>query len=150
MDIYIDAAVRAVALYFIIIFFLRVLGKKDMGQLALQDFVLILLISKALYNDAGLGAGIAMVVALSIVNYIMDWTLFKSKKIRKIIVGEPVVLIENGKVLPKMLECERITMDELITGLRKLGYEKISDVKIAVLETGGEISVIPIENKIKE
>jgi uncharacterized membrane protein YcaP (DUF421 family) len=142
MNEYIDAAFRAVALYFIIIVSLRLLGKKDMSQLALQDFVLILLISKSLYNDAGLGPGIAMVLTLSLINYIMDWILYKSKKARKIIVGEPVVLIENGTVLPKALTCEKLTMDELIAGLRKQGYDKIQDVKWAILETGGEISVI--------
>ncbi|MBS1493826.1 MAG: DUF421 domain-containing protein [Bacteroidetes bacterium] len=142
MNEYVDAAFRAVVLYFIIIISLRLLGKKDISQLALQDFVLILLISKSLYNDAGLGPGITMVLTLAIINYIMDWILFKSKKARKIIVGEPVVLIENGNVLPKALNCEKLTMDELIAGLRKQGYEKIQDVKWAILETGGEISVI--------
>lgn len=142
MNEYIDAALRAVALYFIILVTLRMLGKKDMGQLALQDFVLILLISKSLYNNAGLGPGITMVVTLGLVNYIMDWILFKSKKARKIFIGEPVVLIENGNVLPRALNCEKLTMDELIAGLRKQGYERIQDVKWAILETGGEISII--------
>lgn len=146
MNEYVDAAFRAVALYFIIMISLRLLGKKDMGQLALQDFVLILLISKSLYNDAGLGPGIAMVLTLAVVNYIMDRLIFKSKKLRKIIVGEPVVLIEKGKVLSQALNCEKLSMDELIAGLRKQGYEKISDVKWAILETGGEISVIGNEH----
>lgn len=139
---YIDAAVRGVVLYFIILVSLRLLGKKDLAQLALADFVLILLISKSLYNDAGLGPGIAMVISLAVVNYIMDWALFKSKKFSKLVVGEPVILIENGNVLPRALKCEKVTMDELIAGLRKQGYDKISDVKWAILETGGEISVI--------
>jgi len=142
MNEYLDAAFRAVALYFIILVSLRLLGKKDMGQLALQDFVLILLISKSLYNNAGLGPGITMVLTLTLLNYIMDWILYKSKRFKKIVVGEPVILVENGNVLPKALTCEKLTMDELISGMRKQGYEKISDVKWAILETDGAISVI--------
>lgn len=147
MGEYIDAVVRAIVIYFVILAALRLLGKKDMAQLALADFVLILLISKSLYNNAGLGPGIAMVISLALVNYGMDWALFKSKKFRKIAVGEPVILIENGKVLPKALTCERLSIDELLAGLRKQGYEKIEDVKWAIIETGGEISVIAKENK---
>jgi uncharacterized membrane protein YcaP (DUF421 family) len=141
-SLYIEAVVRAIALYFVILISLRALGKKDLGKLSLADFVLVLLVSKALDNDAGLGPGIAMVVSLAIINHIMDWAFFKSKKLKKIAVGEPVILIENGKIKPKALEEEMLTMDDLMEGIRRCGLDKISQVRWAILETNGEISIL--------
>lgn len=143
--LYVEAVVRAIALYFVILISLRVLGKKDLGKLSLADFVLVLLVSKALDNDAGLGPGIAMVVSLAIINHFMDWAFFKSKRLKKIAVGEPVILIENGKVKAKVLEDEMLTIDDLMEGIRRCGLEKISQVRFAILETNGEISVLRVD-----
>jgi len=142
-NLYLEAVGRAVGLYFVILISLRVLGKKDLGKLSLADFVLVLLVSKALDNDAGLGPGIAMVVSLALINHVMDWAFFKSKKLKTIAVGEPVILIHNGKVQPGALKEEMLTMDELMEGIRRNSLEKISEVKWAILETNGEISIIP-------
>ncbi len=145
--VYAEAVIRAIALYFVILISLRALGKKDLGKLSLADFVLVLLVSKALDNDAGLGPGIAMVVSLAIINHIMDWAFFKSKRLKKIAVGEPVILVHNGKVHPNALKEEMLTMDELMEGIRKKDIENIADVKWAILETNGEISVISKDKK---
>jgi len=139
----IEASVRGIVLYFVILTSLRLLGKKNVGQLTLADLVLVLLISKSLYSDSGLAPSIAMVLSLVLVNYLLNWLIFKSKKFKKVAEGEPVILICDGNLLMKALQSEKLTIDDIMEGLRRKGCEKVKDVKWAILETNGEISVVP-------
>ena len=143
MDEYIEACVRGIVLYFVILISLRLLGKKNVGQLTLADLVLVLLISKSLSSDGGLGPSVAMVLSLVIVNYLLNLLIFKSKKFKKVAEGEPVILICDGNLIMKALESEKLTIDDIMEGLRRKGCEKVKDVKWAILETNGEISVVP-------
>jgi len=139
----IDLGLTSIILYLLIIFVLRLLGKKGLSQLSLADFVLVLLISKSLYNYDGLAGGIVMVLSLFAVSFILDRMLFKSIKFRMTVEGQPVILIDNGKVLPDVLKSERLTMDELIENVHENGLSKIAEVKWAILEVDGNISIIP-------
>jgi uncharacterized membrane protein YcaP (DUF421 family) len=143
LDSILDTTTRSIILYFLIIVVLRLLGKKGLAQLSLTDFVLVLLITKSVYNDQGLFSGVSMVIALTVINYGMDYIIYKSKKARKIIVGEPVILIDNGKLKQEALKSEKVTIDELIEFVRQNGLMKIEDVKWAIMETDGSVSVIP-------
>jgi uncharacterized membrane protein YcaP (DUF421 family) len=139
--------VRGVAVYFAMLILLRLGGRKQVGQMSPFDFVLLLVISNAVQNsmnggDNSLTGGLIIAVALVAANGLMSFITFRSKKISGLIEGKPEILIHNGKIFEDMLVKEKITHEDLRSTLRKNGFSDIQQVKYAVLETTGEISVI--------
>ena len=143
MDKILVLALTSAVLFILIIAAMRLLGKKGLSELSIVDFVLVLLISRALNNDQGFAGGVGIIISLTIVCYILDISLFKSKKFRKIIEGEPVILINDGKMNHEAMKSEKLTVDEIMETLRENGMTKVAEVKWAILETDGNISVIP-------
>ncbi len=139
--------VRGVVVYFAMLILLRLGGRKQVGQMSPFDFVLLLVISNAVQNsmnggDNSLTGGLIIAVALVAANGLMSFMTFRSKKISGLLEGKPEILIHNGKIFEDMLIKEKITHEELRSTLRKNGFSDIQQVKYAVLETTGEISVI--------
>jgi uncharacterized membrane protein YcaP (DUF421 family) len=135
-----------IGVYLLIIFCLKLTGKKGLSELSVTDFVFIMLISESFDVITGednkfLGA-IITIVTLTGVNYGLDWLTFKSKKIRTLLEGVPVIIIRNGKIVKKTMEKERLTMDNINEALRTNGLQKITDVKLGMLEEDGEISIV--------
>lgn len=135
-----------IGIYLLIIFCLKLTGKKGLSELSVTDFVFIMLISESFDVITGednkfLGA-IITILTLTGVNYGLDWLTFKSKKIRTLLEGVPVIIIRNGKIVKKAMEKERLTMDNINEALRTNGLQKITDVKLGMLEEDGEISIV--------
>lgn len=139
-----DTSARNIVLYIAIIIALRFLGRKGLAQISLADIVLLLVITRAVYNDLGVEAGLGMIFSLSILNYIIDYLTYRSKLFQKIIEGNPAVIIENGKVNQQEIKKQRMNMDDVMKCIRQKGYEKVEDVKLGIIETDGNVSVIPI------
>ena len=148
-----DIVLRSAVVYVVIMLGLRVLGKKHVGQLSIIDLVLILLISNAVQNamvgeDTTLLGGIIAAVTLIILNLFFSFIAYRSRKIDEIIEGTPTLLIHNGQMIKKHLEQENISVEELERVIREHGIEKISEVKTAIMELDGTISVISkVENE---
>jgi len=131
------------ALYILIMICLRLLGKKGLGEISIPDLVLIVLIGEAL------GSLIPQenVVTLGIINFALERGVFYSKKLRKFVEGEPVLIVKDGRVLRSNMKKEMMTMENLKEAIRSNGLSGIEEVKIAVLETDGEISIIEKSEK---
>ncbi len=139
---------RTIILYLIVIVALRIMGKRQIGELQPSELVVAIMISELAaipMEDAGIPLinGVLPILTLVIAEVSLSFLTLKSKKARKLIIGTPSVLIENGKINQKELEKQRFNTDDLIEELRQKNYPKISDIEFAILETAGQLSVIP-------
>lgn len=140
--------IRTLILYTIVVLCLRIMGKRQIGELQPSELVVAIMISdvatvpiEAL--DIPLLSGIIPVLTLLLAEVITSYLSLKSRFIRKFIMGEPSVVIYNGVICEKELEKQRFNLNDLLEELRLLGLFDISDVYIAVLETSGKLSVVP-------
>ncbi len=141
-----ELVIRCAIVYFFMLFLLRISGKRQIGQLAPFDLVLLLVLSNAVQNamnagDNSLLAGIILASTLILLNYITGWTTFKSKRIEALIEGRPEILIHNGKLFENVMKRQKITHHELNAALRDAGCANMSEVHFAVLENNGNITV---------
>jgi uncharacterized membrane protein YcaP (DUF421 family) len=146
---------RAGLIYAAVFLLLRIVGKKQIGEMSPFDLVLLLIISEAVSaaitgGDNSLTAGLIAVTTFIGLNYVLDVLMFKSKKIEKILDGEPRLLAADGKINQKVQASEKITQEEIESVLREHGLDDLKDVAYAVLETNGQISIIPKGKAHKE
>lgn len=147
MNPYLDIVIRSVCVYFFMVIAFRVFGKKELSQLNAFDIVLILLISNAVQNamvgsNVSLEGGIIAAFSLFVINIIFKKVTSKSKFLNKLVQSKPEILIHDGKIEFKTLARLGISSDELDEVIREHGVENYKQVKLAMLEINGSISVI--------
>lgn len=147
MNPYIDIVIRSICVYFFMVIALRVFGKKELSQLNASDIVLILLISNAVQNamvgsNVSLEGGIIAAFSLFLINYIFKKVMLRSKFIKNLIQEKPEILIHDGIIDFKVLSKLDISSDELDEVIREHGVANYKQVKLAMLEINGSISVI--------
>lgn len=147
MNPYIDIIVRSICVYFFMVIALRIFGKRELSQLNSSDIVLILLISNAVQNamvgsDVSLEGGIIAAFSLFLINFIFKKVINKSGFLRQLVQSKPEILIHDGKVDFKALSRLGITSDELDEVIREHGVENYKQVKLAMFENNGSISII--------
>ena len=155
MNPYIDITLRSVAIYFFMIIALRIFGKKELSQLNTADVILILLISNSVQNamvgsNTSLYGGIIAAFSLFLINYIFKKVMQKSKFIKQLIQDKPEIIIHNGKIEFKTLAKLGITSEELEEAMREHGIEYYKDVKLAMFEIDGNISIISRNENLKQ
>lgn len=142
-----DVALRSVIIYLFIVIGIRLFGKREISQLSIIDLVFILLISNAVQNamvgpNTSLWSGIVAAATLFLVNRLLGYLIFRSKKASSFLEGSPVLLIYHGRVLRMHLQKAGISEDELMQAVREHGVEEFSKVDLSVLEADGNISVL--------
>ena len=140
--------VRTVILYLALIFSVRLMGKRQVGQMEPSEFVVTMLVANLAsipMQDEGipLFSGIVPILTVLGVELVLSGLTLKSIFVRRLLCGKPVILIENGNILQKNLQKTRVTMDELTGHLREKDVLDISGVQFAILETNGNLSVFP-------
>jgi uncharacterized membrane protein YcaP (DUF421 family) len=136
---------RAVIVYGALLLLMRLGGKRQIGQMAPFDLVLLLLVSNAVQNamnggDNSVTAGLILAVTLVVVNFVVGMLVAKNKGIASFVEGQPQVLIHNGQVNPAALRSAELSMRDLEAALRLNGGTSIAKVHYAILETNGQIS----------
>jgi uncharacterized membrane protein YcaP (DUF421 family) len=144
---FVQLAARGVLTYFFLLVLLRITGKRQIGQLAPFDLVLLLVLSNAVQNAMNAGdnsftAGVISACSLVATNYLVGLATAKSKWLEGLIEGRPHVLIHDGKIKEDVMHREKITHHELMAALRVAGCCNVCDVHFAVLENNGSISVV--------
>jgi uncharacterized membrane protein YcaP (DUF421 family) len=139
--------VRAAVVYFMVLVFIRISGKRQVGQMTPFDLVLFLLISNAVQNsmnggDNSITAGAILAATLVLLSWFLGWITRKNRKLEKLIDGEAEILIHNGKLRPHALERAGLTQHDLLAALRESDCAAIKDVHTAILETNGRITVL--------
>ena len=140
--------VRGVIVYVFLLILIRMTGKRQVGQLAPFDLILLLVLSNAVQNamnggDNSVGGGLISAVTLVLLNYVIGMATYRSKTLEALIEGRPDVLIHNGTLYPAVMKRAKLTHHELNAALRQAGCVCIEDVHTAVLENNGAISVVP-------
>jgi uncharacterized membrane protein YcaP (DUF421 family) len=140
--------VRGVVVYAFLIFLLRLTGKRQVGQLAPFDLVLLLVLSNAVQNsmnagDNSLVGGLISAATLILVNWLMGYATYRNKGLEALIEGRPLVLIHHGRLYEEAMSRAQLTHHELNAALRQAGVSCPEDALSAILENNGAISVIP-------
>ncbi len=139
---------RGVIIYVFLIILLRLTGKRQIGQMAPFDLVLLLVLSNAVQNSMNGGdnsviGGMISAVTLVGLNWLIGILTFRSKTAEALIEGRPELLIHNGRLFEQALVKSKLTRHELMSALREAGCAEVEDVRCAMLEDDGNISVIP-------
>jgi uncharacterized membrane protein YcaP (DUF421 family) len=142
-----EFVLRALLVYGFLLVTLRLTGKRQVGQLAPFDLVLLLVLSNAVQNsmnagDNTVGAGFVLVLTLLTVNGFVGWLTWRHKRLETFFEGSPQILVHNGLVDERKLAAERMTRHELMAAVRQAGLTDLADVRVAILETNGRINVI--------
>ena len=140
--------IRTVLLYLVLIWVVRLMGKRQIGQMEPSEFVVTMLVANLAaipMQDGGipLFSGFVPIVTVLGVELVLSALSMKSVPLRKLLCGKPVILVENGNILQKNLKKTRITLDELTGHLREKDVLDLQAVQYAILETNGNLSVFP-------
>lgn len=130
----------------------RVFGKNQLSQLNAGDVILLLLISNAVQNamvgtNSSLQGGIVAASVLFVANFVVKKFIFKSKFVKELIEDRPYILVKDGHVYVDVLEKVQISEDELEESIHEHGIETVAEVKLAILEVDGNISVMSIDKQ---
>ena len=137
---------RSLIVYLFLLTLIRLTGKRQVGQLAPFDLILLLVLSNAVQNamnggDNSVQAGIISALTLVMLNYGIGYATFRSKRFEALIEGRPQLLIHNGKLYKDVMKKQRLTQHELDAALRRQGVSDIAHVHVAVIENNGDITV---------
>ena len=140
--------VRTILLYLILIAVVRLMGKRQLGQMEPAEFVVTMLVANLAaipMQDGGIPllSGLVPILTVLGVGLVLSWLSLRCIRLRRWLCGKPVILIENGKILQENLRRTSITMDELTGHLREKDVLNIRQVQFAILETDGNFSVFP-------
>lgn len=143
---------RSIVLYIIVLIVMRLMGKREIGQLQPFELAISIMIADLAtipMTDTGIpiGNGIVPILGLLIMHLIISIINLKSIRLREIICGKPSILIYRGKIQEKAMKKERFTINELQERIRGEKIVNIGDVEYAILETSGQITVIEKPNK---
>lgn len=139
---------RTILFHLLLIIVIRMMGKRQMGQLEASEFVVTMLVANLATipieePDYPLAQGVIPILTVLATELLLSRISLRSMFLRKILCGKPVILIENGKILQNNLRRTRVTMDELTGHLREKDVLDLSSVQYAILETSGNLSVFP-------
>jgi len=142
-----NVALRTTIVYFALLLGLRLTGTRQLGQMSTFDLVLLLIISNAVQNamvgpDTSLAGGLVAAGVLISWHAVIDRLRIADPRVQKLIAGEGIMLIHNGAVLHEHCVRAGVTTEELMQALREHGVATVTDVRLAVLEPDGAISVI--------
>lgn len=150
-----EKIIRPIVVYFFLIIGLRLAGKRELAQLNPFDLVVLLTLSNTVQNaiigsDNSVAGGVIGAAALLVTNALFVRFLFNHEKLDKLIEGDQIVLIEDGKVLEHCLKSELITHAELEIAAHKQGFGSLAEVERCVLEPGGSLSFMAMKPEPEE
>jgi uncharacterized membrane protein YcaP (DUF421 family) len=141
-------AAKTAAVYAFLILGLRLLGKRELGQMSLYDLVMIIVLGNAVQNaminnDNTLVGGIVAGSVLLVMNRVFSTVVLHNRPLGRLMVGEPVLIAHDGKLLKANMARQGITVEQLEAAMREHGFDDLTKVHGAVLEIDGSISIIP-------
>jgi uncharacterized membrane protein YcaP (DUF421 family) len=143
-----DIALRALFLYAFVVLLMRVIGRRELSSLSAVDLVLLIVLGDAIqqgltqddYSVTGAVIAISTIAALQVGS---SYLSFRSRRARRILEGEPVVIVQAGKLIERNMKRERLTEDEVAEEMRAQQIASVEDVEWGILESNGTISFIP-------
>ena len=146
--------IRTIFLYFFLIIVFRIMGKREIGELSIQDFVVSILMAELAaiciekFNDP-ISYTLFPIILLCILELLVGFISLRNNKIRSIVEGKPVLIINKGKICYREMIKQRKTMDDLLLELRNKEIKNIKDVEYAILENNGNLNIFQYDNLIQ-
>jgi uncharacterized membrane protein YcaP (DUF421 family) len=142
-----DIALRAVALFWFMVFITRVIGRRELSSLSPFDLILLIILGDAIQqgltqDDYSVTGAIIAVGTIASLQVATSYVSFRSRRARRVLEGLPVVIVEDGRIVAENLRRERMTPDEIAEEMRLQQIGSFEDVQWAILETNGSISFI--------
>ena len=142
-----DVVLRAVVIYVVVFAFTRALGRRELSTLQPFDLILLIVIgdliqSGVTQNDLSVTGVLLVLCTIGIMQVLTSYAGFRFRRLRPVLQGEPIVLVENGRLIDRNMRRERLTLDDLAEKARLSEIGSISEIRWAVLETNGDISFI--------
>jgi len=144
-----DAVARAVLIYFVLLLLFRIAGWRTLAEITTFDFVLLLIIGEAtqqamLGEDFSITNAVIIIATLLFVDVMLSLLKSRSRRMEKVLDGVPTVIVENGRCLRERMAKARVDEDDILEAARRLqGIERLDQIKYAVIEVNGGISIIP-------
>ena len=150
-----EVVARTAIVYLFLVIVMRISGKREVGQMSILELIVILVISDAVQNsmvgeNSTIWGGLVAVLTLLGLDTALKAVTHRSRRVRHVIEGEPRLLVRDGRLLMKALDEEGVEAEEVRAAVRSHGLARIEDVRIAVLEVDGSISVIPRDTESAE
>ncbi len=145
-----EIVLRTVIVYMAVFGLLRLAGKRELGQMSVADLVVILVIANAVQNsmnggDNSLTAGLVAAATLVAMNWLFERVVRRIPFFSKMLTDQPTLLMDDGQLIAAHLDSENVTKEEIEMAAREHGLADLAEVRTAILEPDGSISVIPVE-----
>jgi uncharacterized membrane protein YcaP (DUF421 family) len=142
-----DIVLRAIAIFFFLYVLMRVIGRRELSTLEPFDLILLVILGDAVQqgltqDDYSLTGALLAVGTIAILQLGTSFLNFHFPRLRPILNGEPIVIVQDGKPIDRNLQRERVTVEDLLSAARRQNIAKLDDVAWAVMETSGEITFI--------
>jgi uncharacterized membrane protein YcaP (DUF421 family) len=146
-----DLVFRATVIFFFVFLVTRVAGRRELGQLEPFDMILLVVLGDLVQqgvtqSDESVTGALIVISTIALLSVAVTWVSFRSKRIRAITEGEPIVLVQDGRPIERNMRRERITIDDIEEQARQTQLTSIADLRWAILEDDGKISCIPRSN----
>jgi uncharacterized membrane protein YcaP (DUF421 family) len=143
-----DLVVRATVVFFFIYLVTRVVGKRELSSMEPFDLILLIvtgdLVQQAItQSDYSVTGALTVISTIALLTVFVSWVNWRFRRMRSVLEGQPVVLVENGKMIEPNMKRERITVEDIESEGRQQQITDIGDIRWALLETNGRISIIP-------
>ena len=143
-----DIALRAVFLYAFIVFLIRVMGRRELSSLSAVDLVLLIVLGDAIQqgltqDDYSVTGAVIAVSTIAVMQVGISYLSYRSRGARRVLEGEPIVILQDGKLIERNLKRERLTEDDVTEKMRAQQIGSIEDVEWGILENDGSMSFIP-------
>jgi uncharacterized membrane protein YcaP (DUF421 family) len=143
-----DLAIRAVALFFFVYLLTRIIGRRELSSMEPFDLILLIVIGDAIQqgltqDDYSVTGALIVIGTFAVLQILISYLSYRFPRLRPALEGEPMVVVQDGKVIEKNMKRERITVEEVMVEARLQQVASLDQIAWAVLETSGKISVIP-------
>jgi uncharacterized membrane protein YcaP (DUF421 family) len=146
-----DIVIRAALMYFFILLITRIVGRRELSSLEPFDLVLLIVVGDLVQqgvtqNDFSFTGLMLAIGTIAVLQAFVSWTGFRSKRVALVLEGEPIVIVQDGKMLDANLRRERLDRNEVLETARQQGMGNLDDIAWGILETSGKISFIKKES----
>lgn len=143
-----DLVIRATVIFFFILLITRVIGRRELGELQPFDLILLVVLGDLVQSgisqsDMSVTGTLIIISTIATLTVIVSWVSFRVPFLRIVTEGEPIVLVEDGRLVERNMRRERITLDDLQEEMRRNELSSIAELRWAILEGDGHISCIP-------
>ena len=143
-----DLVFRALVLFFAVFVLLRVVGRRELGEMEPFDLILLIVLGDAIQqgltqDDYSVTGALITIFSIAAIQVFVSWTAWRWKGVRRLMEGEPIVLVEDGRPIVRNLKRSRIALEELAEQARMSQIAALDEIAWAVLETSGKVSIIP-------